>query len=487
MENKLNSPPFWVSAIGLLCVMSFAIRLSGGTDLEGYAQMLNVGYVMDMMWQGNWLVQHNIENGIMAKPPLHTWLIAPFAAIFGINRLSLALPSFFSVLALGLLIFHVGRRRFGIVAGGFAALAMVLATPMMEKQMTLVRTDPLFALTIAVAAFAAYRAWEKGEGWTPFWLAAALATLTKGPLGLLLAAGGLLSYFWEKKTDAATPPPRGSHLAGIALFLLVVLGWFLLAYYRYGSELTNKLFGEELVGQAVGAHKPPYSLRNAITPTGFLLARFLPFSPFLFYALWRVFRHPAANPAERRFERFLSCWLLLGMVLFTIIKHQRPDHLLPLWPAGALLVGREMARLGTVVGLRRFAWITTAVCVVVIASIYVRTHKHIGGEGKTARYSMQVEKAAAALAKTDIDPAQLQHFDTPVTLQMYLKTCRRWKTSSELEKTVAESNAPVDIALGPAKPEALGFLANYPKTVRVFRWPANESKAAVLHIYRVTR
>lgn len=489
MENKPNSAQFWILLICLLCAALFAIRITGPTDLEGYAQMLNVGYVMDMMWQGNWLVQHNIENGIMSKPPLHTWLIAPFAAALGINHLSLSLPSLFSVLGLSLLLFHVGRQRFGIVAGGFAALAMVLASPMMDKQITLVRTDPLFALTIAAAAFAAFDAWEKGKNgrWTLFWLAGALATLTKGPLGLLLAAGGLLCYFWEKRTDPGTQAPRGSHLAGIALFLIIVLGWFLLAYQQAGSELTDKQFGEELVGQAVGAHKPPYSLRNALTPTGFLLMRFLPFSPFLFYALWRVFRSPAENPGERRFERFLTCWLLLGVLLFSVIKHQRPDHLLPLWPAAALLVGRELARLGSRFGLgnRRLMQITAGTCIVLLSLTFLRSHQYIATEGKTTRYSVEVEKAAAALAKTDINPARLMHFDTPVTLQMYLKTFRPWKTAAELENVVINAKGPVDIALGPSRIEALGFVQRYPNTTRVFRWPANETKEAVIEVYRV--
>ena len=54
--------------------------------------------------------------------------------------------------------------------------AVVLA-PMMSKHIALVRTDALFALVVALGAFAAQRAWERGGGWAPFWFWAALATL----------------------------------------------------------------------------------------------------------------------------------------------------------------------------------------------------------------------------------------------------------------------------------------------------------------------
>jgi len=487
MTKLSENPLAWAAVVVLLCAMTFAIRLIGPSDLEGYAQMLNVGYVMDMMWGGHWLVQHNIENVIMAKPPLHTWLIAPFAALFGIDRLSLGLPSFLSIAGTGLLVLHVGRQRFGLLAGGMAALAAVLAGPMMQKQMTLVRTDPLFSLLVAFAAFAAFNAWERGRSWLPFWLAAALATLTKGPLGLLLASGGLLAWFWERRSDPAAVPPRGSHLAGIALFLAINLAWFLPAWYFAGDELTHKLFGEELVGQAVGAHKPPYSLRNAVQPTLYLLIRFLPFSPFVFAALWRVFRHPANDANERRFERFLTCWLLFGLLLFTSVRHQRPDHLLPLWPAATLLAGREIARLRERFG-EPLLLSTTAATIVAFFSVFSYGAFHPRGEhGKRIAIEPQIERAAVALAATGIDVGRLQHFDTPVTLQMYLRTNNRWKTAEELERHLAESTGPVDVAFHRAAITTLPFIDRYPDTTRIFRWPADESRRAVIQVYRVAR
>jgi len=142
------------------------------------------------MTQGHWLVHHDLENAIMTRPPLHTWLMALFSALFGLNRLSLALPSFLSVLALGLIVFEAGRRRFGELAGGLAAIAIVLA-PTMAKQVALVDSEPVFTLSVTIAALAAFSAWERGKdgkkGWLLFWFMAALVTLAfVAPLALLL-------------------------------------------------------------------------------------------------------------------------------------------------------------------------------------------------------------------------------------------------------------------------------------------------------------
>jgi len=72
--------------------------------------------------------------------------------------------------------------------------------------------------------------------------------------------------------------------------------------------------------------------------------RALSFSLPFFLALWRVIRYPAGNPGERHFERFLTCWILFGLLIFSLVRHQRADLLLPLWPACALFAVREMAR-----------------------------------------------------------------------------------------------------------------------------------------------
>jgi 4-amino-4-deoxy-L-arabinose transferase-like glycosyltransferase len=83
------------------------------------------------------------------------------------------------------------------------------------KAMGLARTDAVFTLTVTLTAFLAFRSWMLGGGWTWFWLSAALSTLTKGPLGLVFAACGLLACAWER-TSGVPSPLRGSHRVGVA-------------------------------------------------------------------------------------------------------------------------------------------------------------------------------------------------------------------------------------------------------------------------------
>jgi hypothetical protein len=198
----------------------------------------------------------------------------------------------------------------------------------------------VFSFPILLGALAAYRAWTTGRGWTAFWLAATLATMVKGPLGVVLAASGLLAAFWEKRSGNRIPL-RGSHTFGIVLFLLICGGWFGLAYNEVGQALIAKLFGRELVGHVMkeGERMPGQGFWEPVWNT---FTNFLPWSIAALPAFWRVMKRPATNIEERQFERFLFCWVIVSIALFSIAAHQRGRLAWPLVPAIALLVGRQL-------------------------------------------------------------------------------------------------------------------------------------------------
>ncbi len=481
MGAAWSGPLPWRMLLAMLVLALLALRLSGPSNLEADAQDRNVGYVMDAAWQGHWLVQQDVRGRIMSKPPLHTWVAAAFAEICGIDRLTLALPSALAVLVLALLVFEIGRRRYGILAGGLAGLAVVLA-PMMSKHVALVRTDALFSLAVAAAAFAAHRAWTRGEGWTQFWVWAAVATLIKGPLGLVLGATGLLAWFWERRGNPVLPPPRGGQAAGIALFLLLTLGWLLPAILAAGQPLVDKLFFEELIGQATGAGKGGFPARNLPKPVLFFILRFLPFSLFAAYGMWRVLRHPAVNAWDRRFERFLFCWIASGILIFSLGSHFRGDLLLPLWPAGALLAGREMARLAERAGLRLMTVVLAGLGVLILGGTWWLYHGKPAQQSEEVRYTVEAQRAARALAVSGLDVQRIHHLDTPVTLQLGLGTFRIW-TSEDDALRLARGAEPFLLATEAPENFPRLFGAGGPALQEVFRWPAGGNVRAAIRVF----
>src|SRR5262249_15183717 len=185
-------------------------------------------------------------------------------------------------------------------------------------QIATARWDGLFALTVTIAALAAFRAWSTGGGWTWFWIAAAAATLTKGPLGVLLAGLGLAAVVWERRSGHRARLAR-SHAVGVAVFLLVPVGWFVLAYRRVGPHLISNMVGEEFIGNMT-EHRVGFRFWK---PPGDFMTNFAPWSVLTVLALYRAVVHPAARIDARRFERFLCCWFVGGVVLFCVSPHNQ--------------------------------------------------------------------------------------------------------------------------------------------------------------------
>jgi len=472
----------WLCVLLVLAATVFAIRVTGPDDLEDNSQARNVGYAIDLVDNGQWLVQRDLQDRIQSKPPLHTWLIGVLATPFGLNRLTLTLPSFLAVVGMMLLVFHIGRRRFGLVAGGTAALAMLLC-PLLWRQMGMVRSDAVFSFSIALGAWAAFRAWETGKGWTWFWVCAAVSLLTKGPLGILLSGIGLMAWFWEKKGGAAPPRLRGSHLRGLLIFALLCLAWVVPALWHDGDALVTRLIRQELLGHTVVPYENHGNVAmRYLTPTINFMVRFAPFSLLTVWAVIRVMRTPAWDAGERRLERFLTCWLLAGLVIFTLPAHHRADLLLPLWPAGALLAGRAAERLVSRMGERRAIWIAAVAGVLLLAGAWTKYQPLPGRELKSAAYSQSVRQAAAAFRSSGLDAGQVENLTLPTTFQYYLGTSEKAEPAADILKDLQPGET-TWVGTRGEPPDPAAFYGTLVK--EAFRWPTDTGEEPVVRIFEV--
>lgn len=340
-------------AVGALVLVWAAIvlaRVTGPSDLLDNDQMRPAQYALDVVLNSAWLVQRDVTGEIASKPPLYVWCAALLALAQGeVTRVSLYVPTALSILGSGLLAWWGGRRWFGVGAGFWAGLAM-LCSLFAAKHVALARTDALFCFTVTCAALLAFRAWNGGRwGWTLFWLACSAATLTKGPTGVLLASMGLLAALWDMKRSrgeralaAHRPPVWADHCLGVALFVAIAGGWFALAWMSAGQAFIDKVIGKELVGHATRSIGGQAPFEGFYRPMLYFLAWFAPWCIGTLAGLWTVVARSAGERGARRFERFLACWFIGGLVVFSIAPHQRADLLLPLIPAAAMLAGREI-------------------------------------------------------------------------------------------------------------------------------------------------
>lgn len=471
----------------LVTLAVFVVKLTGPSNLMDNDQERPASYVMDAVLHGHWWCQTDWTGDIMSKPPLFTWIAALATLLVGhANLFSLYFPCLVSMLLVVWLLFRSGRSHFGWTAGFLAAL-MYIAAPSGVKHIALARTDGLFAATIALTALLGFRAWTTGRGWVGFWLGAALTTLTKGPLGVLLAAMGLLAVVWEKwatrgtgGTTTTSPPQKEpvatlgnaslpGHAVGLLLFVGITGGWFWLAYQQSGQPFIDKVIGKELVGHVVGGKHGTFGIGFVKAPL-YWLSRFLPWTLLGLVGLWRVVRHPASDPGERRFERFLFCWVVGGLFLFSLATHQRGDLPLPLYPATALLAGRELSRwLGrweqSLVVKRAMATAAVALAAyaVYLHAAFART--------EVVRESEGMESLARQLRGEDSLP-RLLHVDSPYALQFHLNTMDL-VISFEEAAAALKSEEPVAVAVH-ALPQLRAALGSGIEVHTLASWPGGE-------------
>ncbi len=502
-EQSPFAPHLLLTLLAGITFLLFIVRVTGPSNLMDNDQERPASYVLDAVLNGHWFCQCDWTGDIMSKPPLFTWLAAVATLPVGHGNLgSLYFPCLVAMLLTVGLLFRFGSDHFGWRVAFIAGL-MYLAAPSGVKHITLARTDGLFAATIALTAFMAFRAWTGRGSWVWFWFAAALATLTKGPLGPVLGAMGLLAAGWEAWSPARPRPSssclsskqgitkdeddgRGrsvsglndgnrrkaslpSMIAGVALFILITGGWFWLAYREAGQPFIDKVIGRELVGHMVSDEHGTFGIGFLKAPL-YWLSRFLPWSLLAVVGLWRVFRHPATEAKQRRFERFLACWILGGLLLFSLAKHQRGDLPLPLYPPAALLAAREVAR-----WLRRWPdamLVKRSVTAVLAALVFYAGYLHtVFARTDEVRESEGVESLARQLKppRADLVPELFLHVDSPYALQFHLNTMNR-SVSFEIAAGTLESDEPVVVAVANAQ-HLQSLLTNGGQLIVVGRWP----------------
>jgi 4-amino-4-deoxy-L-arabinose transferase-like glycosyltransferase len=158
------------------------------------------------------------------KPPVGFWLEVISAKIFGFNTVSILLPSALAGVLSVLLLYHLVRRHFGVVAGLLSALALAIS-PISVVTNRNITIDSVLALTLLLGAWTVMRAAETGRlrwllltavimgiGFNIKMLEAYLAVPAYGLLYLLAAPRSI----WKRVAHLA--------IAG-ALLLVISLSW----------------------------------------------------------------------------------------------------------------------------------------------------------------------------------------------------------------------------------------------------------------------
>ena len=316
----------------------------------------------EMVVSGDWVTPRLNDLKYFEKPPLQYWATATAYELFGEHQWTSRLWDGLTGFAGILLVWFAGLRLFGREAASYAAI--VLGSSMLYALMGHINTLDMgvtFFITLGIVSLLLGQTEtgrKKQRGWMLLaWAALGLAVLSKGLMGLVLPGAALFLYAVVQRDF--TVFKRMHWLAGLAVFLLVTAPWFYLVM-KANPEFFQKFFIYEhytrFTTRDLGRYQPWYYFIPV------LLAGMLPWTLLMFDTLvntWRGSRLPDGGPGGRAFNaaRFLLVWAVFIYLFFTVSDSKLPSYLLPMFPALALLMGRQLATMNP----RRLFWLVAPI------------------------------------------------------------------------------------------------------------------------------
>ena len=359
----MQTPLRWLL---VLCALTFFFGLGNGaiadSDEAFYAEAAR-----QMVVTGDWLTPSYNDTVRFQKPVLMYWLIATGYLLTGVNEAAARFPSAAAGLVLVLLTFSIGRRWFGLATGllagsivattfGPAAIAWQALPDLPVTALIVFATwSLLLALsTDPVDAKDRHTLDSVSHRWT--WLlaaaaSAALACLTKGPIGIVLPAIVALPLtFWEYRKHALVTPSsrpligfRPILLIGaVLLFLVLAAPWFLAMAYRHGfSYLLYFFVGENLARFTTEEF-------NQVRPFWFyvpvLAGGLLPWTPFTILWIPEVIRTFRTKRLPSLLNFRLIVWAAAPLIFYTASVGKQPRYILPALTPLAILLARSIQR-----------------------------------------------------------------------------------------------------------------------------------------------
>lgn len=273
------------------------------------------------------------------KPVLFYWMQTVSIKAFGLHEWSLRLVTALMGLAGCVLTYWGARKVYDRATGLLAALLLgsSLLYAGLAQFITIDMTLTTF-MTACLLCFLVGNQQPAGKNRRLYLLLmysfAALATLTKGLIGIIFPA--MIIFLWLCVTRRWRRLPSYALLSGTGLFLLIALPWHLLVQWK-----NPEFFHFYFVEQHFLRYFTDYASRSQ--PIWFfpviLLIGFFPWTGFLLCAL-KHFANTWKNPKNHPTEIFLMLWAGAIFIFYMFSKSQLSPYLLPIFPPLAILTSR---------------------------------------------------------------------------------------------------------------------------------------------------
>ena len=361
--TKTNRTEKWITAGLTLLVLCVTFFKSGGFFLFDVDEAVFSEAAREMAETGGLITPTYNYEPRYDKPILIYWFMSASLKLFGTTEFAARFTSGVFGTLLGLITFFFVKEVKGVMTALLSTLALVLSVEFFVYSHSAV-TDMTLAFFITASLYAFFLGAHTGNDrwflW--FWVASALAVLTKGVVGLLfpaVIAGGFILL--SGRRDLVKSILRPSH---IGVFLLISAPWFIIQLMVNGREFFDAFIVKHHIKRysgVISSHSGPFYYYFLV-----LLAGFFPWVAMLVPGIYRGLK----ERLDINSALYLLCsiWVLFVFVFFSISRTKLPNYIFPLFPAAAILSGLVMAEM--VEGARRSkaAMVTLFILAAIFAS-----------------------------------------------------------------------------------------------------------------------
>lgn len=337
----------------ILCALVYLPNLGGyllfDVDEPRYAETARV-----MAESGEWVLPYFNGEYRFEKPVLTYWLIGGAYKLFGVGEFGARLPSALAATLTVLLTCLAAGRLIGpgvgLAAGAILAVSLQFMAlgrmALTDMHLTLFITATLVFFIVGIE----HENRRKQRLWLlASWCAAALAVLTKGPVGVVLP-GAIAGAYILLSVNSVRKLKSVPWLSGFLLFCIIALPWYIAVTLRSDFEFfrtfiikhnIQRFAGEVAEG---GQHVEPFWYYIPVVLLGVL-----PWAFFLVQAVYSPLRPALGRLVQRQKIRdpllFPLLWALGVIVFFSAARAKLPTYVTPAYPALAVLVAAWLAEL----------------------------------------------------------------------------------------------------------------------------------------------
>jgi 4-amino-4-deoxy-L-arabinose transferase-like glycosyltransferase len=453
-NRERSSILYWAATLILSLITVRLISLGMfplyDTTEARYAEMARI-----MVETHNWVTpQFDYNIPFWGKPPFQTWISALSFSWLGVNEFSARLPHFICGLITLYLVFRFTKSLTNTNSATFALLVLTSSLGFILA-IGMVMTDSalLMAYTLAMVSYwQCYVLKDKVIFGHLFFVALALGMLIKGPVSLVLIGISLVCWsVWQGSFKVALK--RLPWLSGTLIFLALTLPWYIWAEIRTPGFIEYFILGEHVQRFLVSGWQGDLYGTAHIKPRGMIwLYWLICASPWSFIVLgllvkkYRGIELPQYKNKDQGINKYLICWMISPLLLFTLAGNILPIYVLPGFSALAIIVALncQLTKASNYLGLASLAILTIVIVVLSLGVVSKKSEAELLGANRGfSQYTQLYYWKKRPFSAQFYSKGQAQLIENKVDLNKILKLKQefyiaiRHSESKGLQKTLA--------------------------------------------------